>query len=83
MAENGYEFIIAGRSGKLLKYDLLTSNEVNLLDNLESYDLLNEIAQAGIVSMNLTSSYGHQHLLIGTSNGTVLSLRVKPKIPMK
>jgi len=86
ISETGYELIIGVKSGKLKKYELLSLESKNLLEDIDkthpqAKQTIEDLPKFkfNITAINLSKQEGYQNLLIGTSGGAVYSLRVSSK----
>eukprot|EP00826_Nyctotherus_ovalis_P019118 TRINITY_DN15842_c0_g1_i2.p1 TRINITY_DN15842_c0_g1~~TRINITY_DN15842_c0_g1_i2.p1 ORF type:complete len:131 (+),score=19.69 TRINITY_DN15842_c0_g1_i2:76-468(+) len=73
MSKGGDEFIVGGVDGSVVKYDLFSLEEKDMLENAEG-DV--DASSLNLTFMSLITNKGPQQLLLGTSVGTLYSLRV-------
>jgi len=87
MAENGYEFITGGNTGRLLKHNIVNPGTVSILESLDPHQLgveltLNELlaSDTAITALGLTKQEGCQQLLIGLSTGAFYTYKFSPRL---
>lgn len=86
--ESGYQLVTGGRSGRLLRHNILALNEIaDLLEVLDGQqakieDTLHEMLDSGaaITAMELTRQEGCQQLLIGLSTGSFYTYKFSPRL---
>jgi len=86
MSEDGYEFIVGGKSGMLMRYKLLTLKEHNMFEYLDTFhktssSVIIEFTNSNpsITAMSLTPLENFQQLIIGTSTGMFYVYKYSPR----
>lgn len=85
ITENGYEFVTGSKAGKLVKYDLLTLADTDLLMLIDikepgiNENLTELLSNNSITAMEMTKQEGIQRLLIGLSSGAFYTYKFSTK----
>lgn len=85
--ETGYYFLTGGRTGKISKYDIITLEAFDLLEDLDGElpgieRSLQELLSTNnsITALAMTKKESCQQLLIGTSSGEFFSYKYSPRL---
>jgi len=90
VSEDGYEFIVGGNNGSLIKYELLNLKEHKMLDDLDASHKMTSNSLStfnkdppSITAMALTMEEGCQQLIFGTNTGRFYIYKYSPRLISK
>ena len=85
--ESGYQIVAGGKSGKIMKYDILSLNAQDMLEDLDpelqsTETVLKELLATTtlITSLGITYQENCQQLLVGLSTGEFYTYKDSPRV---